>query len=244
MNQRKKPAANSVAPNAATSSTNGNGSSHDCKSLATFIVDYQTYTGAADKQQFKTLVTQMDVETDTALAEEWGGIERRKPCEWMQQRLEEILASQGIGNGKIPSEALPVAPVNALIIAYQIRSPSDSLRVEAPFEQTQQMMLAASSNFDLGIEFMLEGLPVAKGKAQGYHAGCHIIPSGSHRETVCLQGGKQRQLAAGKNTGTAHLEALQLPAGEYETWLFVTPDAAGSRPDLVKGPHIRVMEET
>lgn len=243
MNQRKKTADKSVAPSAAPSA-NGNGNGHDCKSLATFIVDYQTYADDAGKQQFKTLVTQMDVETDAALTEEWGSIERRKPCEWMQQRLEEILASQGIGDGLTPSETAPVASLNARILAYQIHSPSGSLRVEPPFGQARQMMLAATNNFDLDIEFTLEGLPAAKGKAQGYHAGCHIIPCGSHRETACLQGDRQRQLTAGKNAGTAHLETLQLPAGEYETWLSVTPDAAGSRPDLVKGPSIRVMEGT
>ncbi|UOG92987.1 MAG: hypothetical protein L3K52_04455 [Candidatus Thiothrix sulfatifontis] len=243
MSQRKKSAAKSDALSAAVPRANGNG--YDCKSLATFIVDYQTYVDETDKQRFKTLVTQMDVETDTARTEEWGSIERIKPCEWMQQRLDEILAIQGIENRQTPLETLPAAPLNARILAYQIRSPSGSLRAEPPFIQVQQIMLAASSNFDLDIEFTLEGLSASKDKSLGgYHAGCHVIPCGSYQETMCLQGDRQRQLPVGKNIEIAYLEALQLPAGDYETWLSVTPDAAGSCPDLVKGPSIRVMEET
>jgi len=95
-----------------------NKESADSKSLATFIVDYQTHTDAAGQPQFKTLVTQMDVETDTAVTQEWASIERYKPCEWMRQRLQEILANQGISDDPTP----PLTRLNARIHAYHVHS--------------------------------------------------------------------------------------------------------------------------
>lgn len=239
MNQKKKSAAKSAAV------ANGNGNSPDCKSLATFIVDYQAYPGDDGKQQFKTVVTQMDVETDTAVAEEWASLEQRKPCEWIQQRLAEALANQGIsqpqtaGAADTPPPVLPPANLKARILAYQMRWPSGTLSVDLPFPE-KLVTLAQASTFDLDILFNLEGLPAGHPQGQGYHAACHVIAIGNQRESTCLQGDIQRQLAAGEHGGSAHLAALHLPAGHYETWLSVNPDAAGSRPDLVRGPRVMV----
>jgi hypothetical protein len=226
---------------------NGNGNGHDCKSLATFIVDYQTYPNDAGKQQFKTLVMQMDVETDTAVSVEWLSLEQYKPCEWMQLRLEETLANYGISPllpavVPVPESDAPPTP-NTRILAYRICWDSGSLNMELPFGEEKWVMLEQPSAFDLDIHFTVEGM-ASNGNGLDYHAACHIIPMGSQRETTCFQGDKQRHLGAGKTTGTAHLQALHLPAGHYEAWLSVKPDAVGSRPDLVKGPRIMVMEGT
>jgi hypothetical protein len=226
-----------------------NGNGHDCKSLATFIVDYLTYSSEDGGQQFKTLVTQMDVETDTAISEEWVSLEQRKPCEWMQQRLEEVLASQDIPYGQVPlpevddtfESDLPVTRLHVRILGYHLHWPAGSLSMDPPFEQEKLVTLEQASPFNLDIRFVLEGMPDGYSKGLGYHAACHIIPIGSQRETVCLQGDRQRHLKAGQTAGVAYLEALHLPLGNYEVWLSVKPDAADSRPDLVKGPRIMVM---
>ncbi|OQX01264.1 MAG: hypothetical protein BWK73_46680 [Thiothrix lacustris] len=100
----------------------------DGKSLATFIVDYQTHTDASGQPQFKTLVTQMDVETDAAASQEWGSIERHKPCEWIQQRLQEILADQGINADPPP----PMTRLNASIHAYHVHALDIEFSLEVP----------------------------------------------------------------------------------------------------------------
>jgi hypothetical protein len=65
------------------------------ESLGTFIVEYQARTEAEDEeQQFRTLVTQMDVEKDgEADAKEWSGLQAEAPCGWIGGRLLGMLTS-------------------------------------------------------------------------------------------------------------------------------------------------------
>lgn len=66
-------------------------------SVATFIVEYQSRTQADGVQQFKTLVTQMDVdEADSVSEEAWSGLQENAPCSWMGGRLEGILMALGL----------------------------------------------------------------------------------------------------------------------------------------------------
>ncbi|UOG92988.1 MAG: hypothetical protein L3K52_04460 [Candidatus Thiothrix sulfatifontis] len=59
------------------------------ESLGTFIVEYQAQTETKnEQQQFRTLVTQMDVEKDDeADSNEWSGLEVEAPCGWIGMRL-------------------------------------------------------------------------------------------------------------------------------------------------------------
>ncbi|EIJ34539.1 hypothetical protein [Thiothrix nivea] len=229
---------------------NGNGNCHECRSLATFIVDYLTYLDDGGERQFKTLVTQMDVETDSAVSEEWPSLKQHQPCEWMKQRLDAALLSQQIApHDESPTATDHVQPepgklpanLRARILAYEMHWPTGSFQVQSPFSAEKQVTLEAGSHFGLDIRFSLQGLPEGLGQAVGYHAACHVIPVGKHSESACLQGNVLRQLEPGETAGVARMQALSLPAGHYEAWLSVTPDTAGSRPDLAQGPRLMVI---
>ncbi len=65
-------------------------------SVATFIVEYQTRTQDQGEHEFKTLVTQMEVEQEASISEqEWSGLQEQAPSEWMGGRLAGILAALG-----------------------------------------------------------------------------------------------------------------------------------------------------
>lgn len=65
------------------------------ESVAVFIVEYQKKVHReVKKQQFKTLVTQMDIEGDARFAErEWAGLQENAVCQWVGNRLANMFAA-------------------------------------------------------------------------------------------------------------------------------------------------------
>lgn len=67
------------------------------ESVATFIVEYQTRGGDEGGKEFKTLVTQMDVDDEKGVSEgAWSGLQEEAPCSWMGGRLAGILMALGL----------------------------------------------------------------------------------------------------------------------------------------------------
>ncbi len=178
-------------------------------------------------------------------AEEWLGHDIEQALAWLRTQLAAVAESipdKGIARAAPEQEtAAQTHDLTFSIDAYTLLKAGGPLHVQAPFQGEHLLLLEQDKPFDLEIDLSIAETGQNVDETLTYNAGLQISPIDHRQASTCLRCDELLRLKPKEGTHKALLRQLKLQAGQYNSWISVTPQQKRAAPAIAKGPRIVVV---